>query len=828
MEVSKRFELLEQRIREILGQLQQQATTLPREPTSRLDTIISCLDNLSKSVHQLREDCAAYTIPAVSPPGSRRSEPRPDSAEDERHEPGGTMAPSTANFSSSSVLSVAEMGYKLVASLTQYGTDFSGKVRISGLGSCDLASISKRLVDPHASSTRAVQHSSASAKGVSILSLSWNAKFRFPDFSDLPQTPPHKYDKVFETVIASPPRRPVVYYVGSPLAPDFDTLLSPGKLLELGNIPSITTPYWHAGEKNSGTAFHYEDGAPAARAFKDTAATASQQTDKQDKADMFKEKAANSCPASPSSPQLDLMEISDEGESEIDEDTIKTSSQEGADQDEAQAADSAAETSVASSHGISTGESSDTRRSSTEGPSANTRPASLPTPVTPSPTIFSGQYSAHFTTSFLAGHQSLKRVLTHPDVSKRPRLDLASAEELLRADQQCNIPSFNKMAPPHAHLLKLATAVRSRYAVKQFCDLVSAKRNLQLQNILFPRSHGANAEQRLRILDELRNNKVITHLNQYLFAAEIEKSRDGSYRVRSNVKEKVIQNSGLTVSQYDYHLRLGKIWRGICRGFEGMLCFILSDKHNPFQVSPAMYRNMDSQELRLFHSLLDDDYTRAICIAGKAFQQSFVTHDAYFAWETKELSKPLYELPEDDMLSLIQPVPSLMKDYYCAMEFSDWPDPTLLAPTEKQCDYCTSSSCNCYSSVPDAKPRIMVYPGKRLGLQAISAEPRATIYRRHDLIGFITSKLVPPNSLNNNRVVDFYKCQIDCRNEGNVFRLLNHTCAKHAVACLTAKRLSSRYRLAVIAYKNINNSAEITISYQPERPIYTYEICESA
>lgn len=105
------------------------------------------------------------------------------------------------------------------------------------------------------------QHASSSIKGVSNLFLPWKASFKLPDFSDLPQTPPDEYAKFFETSIISLPSQPITYYVGPPLTPDLNTLLSPGKLPELGELSGMATPYWHAGEKASGTAFHYEDGA---------------------------------------------------------------------------------------------------------------------------------------------------------------------------------------------------------------------------------------------------------------------------------------------------------------------------------------------------------------------------------------------------------------------------------------------------------------------------------------------------------------------------------------------------------------------------------------
>jgi hypothetical protein len=400
--------------------------------------------------------------------------------------------------------------------------------------------------------------------------------------------------------------------------------------------------------------------------------------------------------------------------------------------------------------------------------------------------------------------------------------------ELLQIDKRCNIPKFDRIAPPDARVLRLATAIRSRYAVKQFCDLVHVKRDLQLDNALFPTYNKHNAARRLRILEGLKQSMIMKHLNQYLFAIDMENAAHGSLRVPSEVKKAVLRDSGLSKGQYDYHLREGKKFQRICGDFDGMLCFIFADQHNPFQVSVETYRAMNDQELQLFHGLLADDYTDAICTAGKAFQQSLVDRDSYYTWETRNLSNPIFELPEDDMLSFIRPVKSLPEDKYYALEFPDWPDPTLIPPSEGQCEYCSSPcSCNCYySKLIDARPRIMLYPGKGLGLQATSEEPGAVVYQKNSLIGFLTGKLVPPNTLKIDRAVEFHRCQIDCDAEGNEFRLLNHACAKHAVARLAKKKVSGRFRLAVIAQRNVHNGAEITIVYRSGSHGYTCDGCK--
>lgn len=299
-------------------------------------------------------------------------------------------------------------------------------------------------------------------------------------------------------------------------------------------------------------------------------------------------------------------------------------------------------------------------------------------------------------------------------------------------------------------------------------------------------------------------------------------------RVDSTVKENIIKTSGLTENQYEYHLRLGKRWREICGKFDGILCFIPVEKNNPFRVTPAQNVTLDDQQLEVFHRCLDDDYTHALCIAGKAFTHSLAS-DVHFAWETKRLSGPVFDLAEADMLQNIKPVVSLTEDEYCSVDYPVWQNPTILLPSTTQCDFCPVQSCDCYSSfVSNAKPRIKRYRGKGLGLQAVSARPGTIVYPRHKLIGFLTGKLVPPGSCTHDRAVDFVQSQIDCSDRGNEFRLLNHACQKHAVAQLRIKRVSGRYRMAVIAQKKIYNGAEITISYNSGEQLHSCGLCQQA
>ncbi|KAH8747965.1 hypothetical protein F5883DRAFT_697773 [Diaporthe sp. PMI_573] len=764
---------------------------------------------------------------------------------------------------------MVDMGFGLVKSLGRYGTNFDGKIHISDLEYFDLASISKRLADPdqHPSASLFIQHSSNSKSGISQLFVAEleTERFVFPDFKDPPQ-PPQEYKKSFENIIASPPRKPIVYYVGPPLALDFNPLLSPGKLLELGEIPGVTTPYWHVGEKDSGTAFHYEDGAirscnitvagfklwilidvSSNTKFEDFIKSLYPSAAKQPRCGQWvrhlnilisPEKLAEmdirfdlvlagpgdmviTSPgqyhavlnltacfaiainfALPEDPLLSPSLVCSQcGLYELEHSAIQQLERQVSPRGARRVSSSSSDDAALETRSQQDGDREDITLEEHgreqisqlgDSPSVAASSSSLP----PSSGLCS--ITSPSTTS-----PGLKRVASSQNISKRSKQRLSHPGE---------IRSLSTISEG----LRVFESIRSRDTLKQFCDLVSTKRDLQLHKVFISVQKGA--AQRLVAIEKLGNScRTFRHLNQYLFAADIEKAKNGLHRINSETKKGILQASGLSESQFNYNLREGNKWRRICGPFDGILCFIPSDMLSE-------HWNMEIPQLRELHVLLQDHYTTALCAVGKAFQQSLSGRDAYFTWETTDLSEPLDKLSEGDRLSYIQPVPLLPEDRFDTAEFPDWPDPTAIPPMEEQCEYCSSRSCNCYHSTTEVKPRIVVSPGKRLALQAISEKPNVVVYKDTDLIGFLTGKLVPPGTLEDDRVFDSYKCQVDCRDESNEFKLLHHACHGHAVAQLRLKRVSGRFRLAVVARKDIYDGEEITILSQGRHK--TCEQCE--
>lgn len=140
---------------------------------------------------------------------------------------------------------------------------FTGKVRVLDMQPVDWSSLRRRVERPKGHDLLGIEYAVGKVDGqFSRLGLARAARFRFPDLSR-PINKPSQADireYLQKLTTNKQPRGPIPYYVGPSLTQDFDTYLHSGPdLSRLSVIPGVNTPYWHAGNKGSGTAFHCED-----------------------------------------------------------------------------------------------------------------------------------------------------------------------------------------------------------------------------------------------------------------------------------------------------------------------------------------------------------------------------------------------------------------------------------------------------------------------------------------------------------------------------------------------------------------------------------------
>ncbi|KAK3936946.1 hypothetical protein QBC46DRAFT_461189 [Diplogelasinospora grovesii] len=375
-------------------------------------------------------------------------------------------------------------------------------------------------------------------------------------------------------------------------------------------------------------------------------------------------------------------------------------------------------------------------------------------------------------------------------------------------------------------------AIRSRPMIEQFCSLVRARRRPDTDNSRFNLSDDpiVRMTKRLQEIRRSGDDQFFYRLSQLRLAEDIERIKQGRIKIDPGDMDKVLRDTGLSRSQYDYHSKEGRKWKKLCGFNEGLLCFFPL-AGNSFGITLKSYTYV-KDDVEVFHELLKDDFIRSICKAGKAFGDSLAGTDIEYLWEGKHV---LWDtLTEEDILLLLRPFPSVSENVYRRDDFPHWPrptgwpdgwpwpaNPTLIPVTERHCELCEEESCDCvYVKFPRRTPRIKEYPDKGRGLQAVASSPGQKAYNRgDDLIGYLTGKIVPVGTYDGKWAIRFTipigdepeVCQIYCADVGNCFRLLNHCCKP--LACLKQMIVSGRCITAVEAVTDIYDGTEITVSY---------------
>ncbi|KAK3689227.1 hypothetical protein B0T22DRAFT_364874, partial [Podospora appendiculata] len=379
--------------------------------------------------------------------------------------------------------------------------------------------------------------------------------------------------------------------------------------------------------------------------------------------------------------------------------------------------------------------------------------------------------------------------------------------------------------------------VQDKAAVEQFFSLVRLRRD---PNDWLRYCHTRDPLQ--RIAHHLSNSLTQSEFAQFIIrfeqsqlAKQVDDTKHGRLRATPAVRESVCKTLGWKRRKFEHHLSIGRKWNRVCGEYDGLLCFIMHSKRGGLEVAPESYWAMADEEVAEFHRLLDDSYTRSICAAGKAFQDSLGgAEDTEFRWESINLTPA--KVLEENMLSYLAPFPSISKNIYDPTRHPNWPrpqawpaewpwpvDPTLEGATG--CELCEgTTACDCIDNgFPEVKPRIKRYEGKGLGLQAAAASPGQIAYLKNARIGHITGEIVPLDKYQESHwVLEFTRpdidsadtpavCQLYCGESGNCFRLLNHDCKPSAR--FTPKKVSGRYIMVVEALKDIHDGTEITVSY---------------
>ncbi|KIW79844.1 hypothetical protein Z517_06459 [Fonsecaea pedrosoi CBS 271.37] len=409
---------------------------------------------------------------------------------------------------------------------------------------------------------------------------------------------------------------------------------------------------------------------------------------------------------------------------------------------------------------------------------------------------------------------------------------------------------------------RMVAAIQSRDAIKQFFDIVQGRRDTEpgfrMNSITSPSKRQIQSEDPTRMVENDMNvismlscktafHGFLTRLFQVRLADHVDKLKGDRLRSETAVIADILRRTGMSNRQYLYHREKGEKWRKYHKAFPGILCFIpVGNRRSGF--SSSSWLDLNERIFAFLCSRLDDEHTSALCVAGRAFEHSLdpTADDVDFIWESQNVS--LDRISKAKLLSTLELFPAKHENVYDPNAYPDWPrpdewpddspwpvDPTSLPPSggveckvchrsNCPCELCHRGDCQCAAIRHKTQPRIRdytrKYQDKNRGLQAVAWEAGQIVYSEGDIIDFITGELSPPDMYANGRCIQVDRsdilgeptvAQINCAKCGSVYRLANSSCDPSAR--FRGMRVSGKFRIAIVAARNIFDGEEITVYY---------------
>ncbi|KAK7408559.1 hypothetical protein QQX98_009264 [Neonectria punicea] len=217
--------------------------------------------------------------------------------------------------------------------------------------------------------------------------------------------------------------------------------------------------------------------------------------------------------------------------------------------------------------------------------------------------------------------------------------DKFGAENLLY-----KVPTLHADQLPTERVFRLACAISSRLAIQQFHSMVQSwnGRGRLFEHTPLPGEDPiSRIQHRALLVDKCASmdtlSKCLLRQSQFGLVKEVEAHRQGQMRTDSLFIDKVLERTGWTRPNYDYHYKRGRAWMAICGRNEGILPFA-NHYTDPFNISPTRCLDLGEDELSSLDSLLDHDISKALFKAGVAFQQAVEgSRSVRFGWDRHEV-----------------------------------------------------------------------------------------------------------------------------------------------------------------------------------------------
>ncbi|KAF5571954.1 hypothetical protein FPHYL_20 [Fusarium phyllophilum] len=242
---------------------------------------------------------------------------------------------------------------------------------------------------------------------------------------------------------------------------------------------------------------------------------------------------------------------------------------------------------------------------------------------------------------------------------KKTRTNTTLRRELVEIEQGlAGIPyrliNIDRQHPSTAEVkvYKRVAAVRSTMAIQQFITLVKDWRNEEATVHINKAQDKLNQSvESVKFFERKTNlSKFGLRLTQRKLAREADMAKGPIQRqLETGLLDKLAAAHCMTKKRLKDHIEDGRQWNFICKSHDGLLPFIFLDSKNPFGIKKDNWANLCRKENEAdadaFRSLLDDEYTRNLCEAGRIFEERVlekifngsVLDTGGFVWEETEL-----------------------------------------------------------------------------------------------------------------------------------------------------------------------------------------------
>ncbi|CZR49821.1 uncharacterized protein FPRO_16029 [Fusarium proliferatum ET1] len=233
---------------------------------------------------------------------------------------------------------------------------------------------------------------------------------------------------------------------------------------------------------------------------------------------------------------------------------------------------------------------------------------------------------------------SRKRKLLHPSFpSKKTRNETAPQRELVKIKKALQLAKLTYRpigiddedpSIAEVNVYKLVAAVRSTLAIEQFIEVVRQCRDPQIKTQLIQaRSSLEGAVELMKAADD------------HTMAPKL--------RVRLGFLDEFAAKHGLTRLRLKHHLQEGKKWTSLCTSHDGLLPFIFLISETALGITKEDWVTATGEENnKAFHKLLDDNYMKNLCIAGKALEKLLFGESVKFLWEKNGLDPDAHNIDE--------------------------------------------------------------------------------------------------------------------------------------------------------------------------------------